>query len=60
MAPQSPFDKHSTQRLVVVSQSGRGVPAQSCVVKHPTHAPLDVSQIERSFCVQLAFEVHAA
>ena len=60
MAPQSPFDKHSTHRPAVVSQSGCFVPAQSWVVLHPTHAPVDVLQIGRSGCVQLVFAVHAA
>lgn len=59
--PQSEFARHATQCCVVVSHSGRSVPAQSVLLLQPMQSPVLVSQIVRpGLCWQFVSDVHAA
>jgi len=59
-APQSELARQPTQRSVVVSQSGRFVPAQSVLALQPMQSPVAVSQMSSPPPPQLALPVHAA
>jgi hypothetical protein len=58
-APQSLFARQATHSSVVVSHSGRCVPAQSVFALHPMQSPDAVSQIGVA-PLQLCAPVHAA